>query len=45
MISFNIENVDELKEAKETVFGFNGPIGVIRTENNEVIGFYKNLNF
>lgn len=35
-----VENVDHLKEAKTTLFGFSGKTGVIRnSEKNDIIGF------
>jgi RimJ/RimL family protein N-acetyltransferase len=40
MLTFQVENVDELQEAKDTEFGFNNRCGVIR-ESDAVVGFYN----
>lgn len=39
-ITFQYENVDDMIEAKETEFGFNNNVGVIRNEEGKVVGFY-----
>lgn len=40
MLKYQIENVDNLPQAKGTEFGFNNRCGVIR-ENETVVGFYN----
>lgn len=41
MIHLKIENIDDMKEIKETEFCFSGECGVIRNENNIIIGFFE----
>jgi hypothetical protein len=40
MVTISSENVDNIKEVKDTEFGFNGKSGVIRDEN-VIVGFYN----
>lgn len=41
MITLNIENVDHIKEIKETEFNFEGCCGVIKSMDGIIIGFYE----
>lgn len=40
MVTISFENVENIKEAKDTEFGFNGKSGVIR-DKNVIVGFYN----
>lgn len=43
MVRLSFENIDNMPEVKETEFGFSGNCGVIRNENDEIVGFFTVL--